>query len=446
MPPALEARGSPGTRRAAARAVSVGVAMALLLTVAACRVGDLLRAPERGHVEAGIDAVTVAVADSTQLTPSVVVGGEPQEARALVWTSADTTIATVDTLGWARGVARGTTLVTARVPGSHGSVAAQTDTVWVIADRLDLTPTDAVLTALDDTLCLAATPLDARGEAIPDAQPAVSVATDPDSTLTAIEGRSCVVARRNGPPATVQAVLDTSVASATVAVRQVVAGVHIAPPSSRTLDVGATIDLDAEARDRRDHPVGDATMDWSSTDTDVLTVDDAGQVSTHGEGTAYARAGAGEAADSVEFTVVSESEPEPPGEPEPPDEPDPPAAPSALQQTRSDGTPIPLGGNAGGLTVVLKAIVSDPDPGARLRLEVDVALVTLPFTDAIGGSSDQVGSGSVASASVLVVTGAYYWRARTCDETGRCSGWVSFGPNGDYGGLLNPADVDFYAP
>jgi hypothetical protein len=80
--------------------------------------------------------------------------------------------------------------------------------------------------------------------------------------------------------------------------------------------------------------------------------------------------------------------------------------------------------------VVFKATVNDPNPFDSVRLEVDVtelASGTLSYASAFAAPGTSV---------ALPVTGlhdnqAYYWRARTCDLTTRCSTWFSFGGNAD---------------
>ena len=120
---------------------------------------------------------------------------------------------------------------------------------------------------------------------------------------------------------------------------------------------------------------------------------------------------------------------------------DPPAAPGSLGQFAADGTtPIPVGGTSGGLTVVLKGTVSDPDPGDALTWEVEVRDTGTAFTNGATHTVPGLRSGDRASVAVstLVLIG-YHWQARTCDAT-RCSPWQPFGGNGesqpDYVGSL----------
>jgi len=102
---------------------------------------------------------------------------------------------------------------------------------------------------------------------------------------------------------------------------------------------------------------------------------------------------------------------------------------------------MPVGqGTGGGLgttqTVTFKALVTDLDPGAVIVLEVEVKATNTAFNGSPLSRGAGVTSGSIAAASFsttvdLLVTKSYHWRAHACDQTGRCSAWVSFGNNAE---------------
>lgn len=100
-------------------------------------------------------------------------------------------------------------------------------------------------------------------------------------------------------------------------------------------------------------------------------------------------------------------------------------------QFRANGTTaIGVGAITPESTVVFKATVNDPNPFDSVRLEVEVtglASGILPYASGFVPPGTSVG---------LPVTGlrdneGYHWRARSCDKTGRCSAWFSFGGNPD---------------
>jgi hypothetical protein len=113
---------------------------------------------------------------------------------------------------------------------------------------------------------------------------------------------------------------------------------------------------------------------------------------------------------------------------------------------------IPVGGGTGGgfgsaQTVTFKATVTDVDPGDVLVLEVEAQPVNTAFdgtTNMYRGTGVTSGSTAAAAAgySVPLVQANYHWRARACDQTARCSAWVSFGGNSDG----SPAATDFHVP
>lgn len=126
----------------------------------------------------------------------------------------------------------------------------------------------------------------------------------------------------------------------------------------------------------------------------------------------------------------------PDGDDDPDDDDDPedgdPLAPSGLGQFRSDGTTrIPAGGSTSETTVVLKAKVAHSGSDTRVRLEVQVAPVGLlgVLAETKSGTSSLGPSGTEASVTIsgLDRGQSYQWRARTVDENGQTSPWVTFG-------------------
>ena len=106
-----------------------------------------------------------------------------------------------------------------------------------------------------------------------------------------------------------------------------------------------------------------------------------------------------------------------------------PDAPTALAQYQSDAsTLIPVGGDASQTNVVFKGIVSDPDVGQTVRLDVEYKPVGTGFTDQPTVSSTFVTSGSQATVGSLTLSANtdYHWQARAVDNVGRPGGWVSY--------------------
>jgi len=111
-----------------------------------------------------------------------------------------------------------------------------------------------------------------------------------------------------------------------------------------------------------------------------------------------------------------------------------PTVPLALGQFRGDSaTAIAAGAVTTQNVAVLKATVNDPNARDSVRLEVEMAPVSSPFGNAPTHQSLFYAAGQTAAVRVTGLTEnvGYHWQGRTCDKTGRCSAWVSFGGNAE---------------
>ena len=134
-----------------------------------------------------------------------------------------------------------------------------------------------------------------------------------------------------------------------------------------------------------------------------------------------------------------------------------PALPTGLGQFVG-ATPIPVGGGAGGnlggsQTVTFKATVTDPNIGDSIAIEVEVKDTTMTLngtglTRGVGVPTNGTASVSVSVPAGVIIATNYHWRARACDKTNRCSGWVAFGGNIDQNpsSVLTPSQTDFHVP
>ena len=108
--------------------------------------------------------------------------------------------------------------------------------------------------------------------------------------------------------------------------------------------------------------------------------------------------------------------------------------PANLQQLSYTGALIAIGNTTDSQTVTFSGTVRS-DQGKAVALEVEVSPSLEPFTGQGSRvySSNLVDSGEVASKCVtLPGDGAYHWRARTRDQDGQASTWVSFGDNPEF--------------
>src|SRR4029077_18870551 len=107
-----------------------------------------------------------------------------------------------------------------------------------------------------------------------------------------------------------------------------------------------------------------------------------------------------------------------------------PAAAQSLAQLRGDSlTAVPIGGTTDQGPVVLRGLVSDPDAGDSLRLQVELQPVGTTFTGTPTATGSRAANGQTAfvAATGLANNAAYHWQARALDQTGRAGPWTSFG-------------------
>lgn len=164
---------------------------------------------------------------------------------------------------------------------------------------VEVEPSSAELRAIGATRDFEATARDQDGETMSGVGFSWSIGTDSvasvgkDGNVTsAANGTTAVIAEAEG-------VAD----SATLVVEQEVASVRVTPDSVRSEVIGDRIEFDATAVDRNDHPVRAAEFGWSSSDTAVVVVDDGGNATTRGEGSASVTATAEEVRGSARLVV-----------------------------------------------------------------------------------------------------------------------------------------------
>jgi len=107
----------------------------------------------------------------------------------------------------------------------------------------------------------------------------------------------------------------------------------------------------------------------------------------------------------------------------------PPSLPANLRQYRLDGaTAIPYGESTPETGLVVKADVSDPDPGSAVFLEVEIRPIGTPFLNVPMALSSPTSSGSLAAVRIdaLRPGTTYHWQARAVDPQGAASAWVEF--------------------
>ena len=179
--------------------------------------------------------------------------------------------------------------------GSHGMGFAD-----YAASRIVVAPRADSLTAIGDTLILAATVTDRRGATLVGAN---ILWQSQDSGVVSVDSTGMVVAR--GPGVTqVTAAIRQLTAASRVLVRQRVDRVMIGGDSLIRLPERQQVPLMAAAVDARSHRIAGKTAAWSSSDTSVASVDAAGTLTARAPGRATLTAAVGEYAARAVVEVI----------------------------------------------------------------------------------------------------------------------------------------------
>ncbi|HWP37423.1 MAG TPA: hypothetical protein VNL18_07705 [Gemmatimonadales bacterium] len=219
------------------------------------------------------------------------------------WSSSDTGVARVNSLGVATATGAGSARIIARV----GS-AADTATLMVaqVTRYAFVTPPRQTLTAIADTVRFIAEARDSLGFLIPN--PTVGWALD-DTTIATVSRSGLVTARRNGVTIVTATTAGQS-AVATVTVRQELARRRIVEDSLRLNGEGASAPLTIEDLDRNGYVipgVRSTTLVWRSQFPFVATVDSTGLVTAHGDGTTWIAASVAAQETATDTAIVTVS-------------------------------------------------------------------------------------------------------------------------------------------
>ena len=205
--------------------------------------------------------------------------GRPVAGAGFSWASSDTLVAVVDDAGLVTGVGAGEAEVTATAQGVTGR--AGLTVIAAVPTTLTVTPATVSFASLGDTVRLVAEVRDQLARLM-DGE---SVAWSSTDSLVAMVGAAGLVTAVSNGSVTVTATSGEASDQVAVSVEQRTAMVVVSP-ASETLVQGDTVRLSAKATDANGHAIADAHFEWSSSDTLVAVVDDAGLVTGVGAGQA----------------------------------------------------------------------------------------------------------------------------------------------------------------
>ena len=243
-------------------------------------------------------AVLFAFGDTSRFTATVRDQyGQVMEGAAVTYASSDEAVATVDSSGLVTAVGNGNATMTATSGTAAGSAAV---TVEQVVAEVIVSPDSVKLSAIGDTVRLAAEGLDANGHAVATA----GFEWFTQDSVATVDGSGLVTAVRNGN-ATVTATSAAAQGSGLVTVEQVVAEVIVSPDSVTLFVIGDTVQLVASALDANGYAVAEARIGWSSIDPAVATVDTTGMVTAVGVGVVEVQATSSGSASGLAIVRVS---------------------------------------------------------------------------------------------------------------------------------------------
>ncbi len=214
----------------------------------------------------------------------------------VTWSSSNPAVATVDTDGLVKAVARGNTTITA----TSGSMSTDiVITVDLPPARIEINPPSATLTSVGDTEQLNAAVYDVNDDVISDAK--VTWESD-DPSVAKVSGIGLVTAVAQGSTM-ITATSGVKSATASITVNLPPARIALDSGSKTLTSVGATVQLSATVYDLNRNAVSRATVAWESDDPSVATVSASGLVTAVARGSTVITATLGGLSATASITV-----------------------------------------------------------------------------------------------------------------------------------------------
>jgi uncharacterized protein YjdB len=253
-----------------------------------------------------IPVATVRVSPSSRdliVGETATLAAEPLDARGVVlpgrsvaWTTSRPNVASVNAGGVVTALAPGSAVITATVEGKSG-VAAVTISPAPVATVV-VSPTSASL-VVGQAIAFEAEPRSASGQALTGR--VVTWSSNPSQVAT-VSASGLVLAVSPGT-ATITASSEGRSGTARVVVEPPTAQRVEITPASATIAPGGSFGLTATVYDTRGNVIPGAAVTWSSSDTEVATVDGNGRVRGERAGNATITASIGNASGTARIRV-----------------------------------------------------------------------------------------------------------------------------------------------
>jgi len=223
-------------------------------------------------------APTIMAGASVQLTASTLdAAGNALSGRTVDWSSSNPGVATVSGAGLVTGIsAGGPVTITATSEGKSGTAVITVAAIVIPVATVNVTPAAPTIT-VGSSIQLVATTLDADGNTL--AGHTITWSSSNES-VASVSSDGLVSGLAAGGPVTITATSEGKSGTATVTVAAVVVPVAsvAVSPSTKSLIVGATVQLTAVALDASGNALAGRSISWSSSNTGIATVSASGLV------------------------------------------------------------------------------------------------------------------------------------------------------------------------
>jgi uncharacterized protein YjdB len=245
-------------------------------------------------------SVSVQAGATSQLTATPLdQSGRPLTGRTITWSTGSTAVATVSSTGLLKGVAQGTTTVTAYCEGKSAPVAVTVTATVVPVASVSVSPTADTL-YVGQSGQFTATPKDASGNAL--SGRTITWASS-NTGIATVSSTGAVKAVAAGT-ATITATSEGKSGTATLLVKLVPVAAVSVTPSSASVQVGSTVQLSAKTSDASGNTLTGRTITWSTSSASIATVSSSGLVTGVAAGTAKIVATSEGVKDTATITVT----------------------------------------------------------------------------------------------------------------------------------------------